>query len=378
MATVCSSRQVEDRLQEGGLGEIKTKVMGGRDYLLQIDDEELYRVLKEKKWSFLNEVFQEVQPCSESYRASERVTWIKLFGVPLHCWNHNTFKRIAQQKGKMHCDGRKRSPRIWMRGDGVVIIDFESLAGRTVDSSKEKEAERNYEDEDSQLWCMGNLSRGSFLSGEDGEERNIGEETIMGLGNNVASSVKDQTHNEMAVEHEEVQYHAKRETEAINEKIGMYARRNEEIEDYSKELPILDGRMEPMVIEDLFNMGFTNTCVSKSPMGDEFHQNEAGVDQRQMNEAKETLHVGKELGIVFKGSEEALIQEFVADLEERFWCDDDYDFRFSKAVGNAGGIGRCDGVSKFEDSKFHGLYEGRIVELQEVLWRLKFDHIGLP
>ncbi|KAE8726460.1 RING/U-box superfamily protein, putative isoform 4 [Hibiscus syriacus] len=92
--------QVVDRLQAGGLGEIKTKfVGGGRDFLLQIDDEESYRILKEQNWSFLNEVFQEVQPWSESYIASERVTRIKLVGMPLHCWNHSTFKRIAQQWG---------------------------------------------------------------------------------------------------------------------------------------------------------------------------------------------------------------------------------------------------------------------------------------
>ncbi|XP_039052000.1 polyadenylate-binding protein 2-like [Hibiscus syriacus] len=34
MVAVCSSRQVEDKLQAGGLGEIKTKFLGGRDYSL--------------------------------------------------------------------------------------------------------------------------------------------------------------------------------------------------------------------------------------------------------------------------------------------------------------------------------------------------------
>ncbi|KAE8715614.1 Glycosyl hydrolase family 10 protein / carbohydrate-binding domain-containing protein isoform 2 [Hibiscus syriacus] len=58
MATVCSSSRVEDRLRSA------------------------------------------VQPWSESYRASERVTWIKLFRVPLHCCNHGTFKRIAEQWGE--------------------------------------------------------------------------------------------------------------------------------------------------------------------------------------------------------------------------------------------------------------------------------------
>ncbi|KAE8658520.1 AP-2 complex subunit beta [Hibiscus syriacus] len=209
MATFCSLSQVEDRLQTGGLGEIKTKFLGGRDFLLQIDDEELYRILKEQNWSILYEVFQEVQPWSESFRASERATWIKLFGVPLHCWNHSTFKKIAQQWGEclamaenalqeLGCEEmtiliatsreelidevvdleagrdifrirvvefpsiisdslfRKREEK-----EGVVVVDSESSAGRSVDSSEEKNSERCSEEEDSQLCCMGNRTRGN-------------------------------------------------------------------------------------------------------------------------------------------------------------------------------------------------------------------------
>ncbi|XP_039004721.1 uncharacterized protein LOC120131927 [Hibiscus syriacus] len=100
MATVCSSTQVVDRLRVGGLGEVRIKFMGGRDFLLEFVDEELYTFMKEHNWSFLREVFLEVNPWTESYRASERVTWIKLIGVPLHCWNHNTFKRISELWGE--------------------------------------------------------------------------------------------------------------------------------------------------------------------------------------------------------------------------------------------------------------------------------------
>ncbi|XP_039052593.1 polyadenylate-binding protein 5-like [Hibiscus syriacus] len=99
MATVCNSNQVEDRLRAGGLGELKTKYLGGRDFLIEIEDPGLYSFMKEQKWSYLKEVFLEVQPWSEVYRSSERVIWIQLTGLPLYCWNHQTFKKVAETWG---------------------------------------------------------------------------------------------------------------------------------------------------------------------------------------------------------------------------------------------------------------------------------------
>ncbi|XP_039053106.1 uncharacterized protein LOC120195039 [Hibiscus syriacus] len=73
---ICDSvgNWVEERLSAGGLGDVKTKFLGGRDFLIEIVDEELYRIMKENKRSLLLEVFLEVHPWTESYRASERVT----------------------------------------------------------------------------------------------------------------------------------------------------------------------------------------------------------------------------------------------------------------------------------------------------------------
>ncbi|KAK8675404.1 hypothetical protein V6N13_033471 [Hibiscus sabdariffa] len=95
------SRRISDRLCYWGLGEIKVKKMAGRVFLLEIEDKQLYSSLKETGWSMLLEIFTEICPWSESFRTPERTVWIELNGVPPHCWNHQTFKRIAEQWGEL-------------------------------------------------------------------------------------------------------------------------------------------------------------------------------------------------------------------------------------------------------------------------------------
>ncbi|KAK8663511.1 hypothetical protein V6N13_083327 [Hibiscus sabdariffa] len=99
MATVCSSSMVEERLNKWGLGEITVKSLGGRDFLIEINDPELYKLLEDLHWSYLKEVFINVEPWSESYRLRERVTWVQVSGIPLQCWNNITFNRIAEMWG---------------------------------------------------------------------------------------------------------------------------------------------------------------------------------------------------------------------------------------------------------------------------------------
>ncbi|KAK8662432.1 hypothetical protein V6N13_092006 [Hibiscus sabdariffa] len=99
MATVCSSSMVKERLNKWGLGEITVKSLGGRDFFIEINDPELYKLLEDLHWSYLKEVFINVEPWSESYKLRERVTWVQVSGIPLQCWNNITFNRIAEMWG---------------------------------------------------------------------------------------------------------------------------------------------------------------------------------------------------------------------------------------------------------------------------------------
>ncbi|KAK8697974.1 hypothetical protein V6N13_114106 [Hibiscus sabdariffa] len=52
--------------------------MGGRRFLIKFKDHELYEFLKEQNWSYLLEVFTDVEPGLESFHLSERITWIQV------------------------------------------------------------------------------------------------------------------------------------------------------------------------------------------------------------------------------------------------------------------------------------------------------------
>ncbi|KAL4312316.1 hypothetical protein GQ457_01G010310 [Hibiscus cannabinus] len=101
MATVCSTESVKDRLHRWGLGDTMVKSLGGQKFLLQIKDEELFKILEEQKWSLLEEVFIKIEYWFESLRTDIRITWVEIRGIPLHCWNYETFKRIVEGWGRL-------------------------------------------------------------------------------------------------------------------------------------------------------------------------------------------------------------------------------------------------------------------------------------
>ncbi|KAK8682418.1 hypothetical protein V6N13_054806 [Hibiscus sabdariffa] len=101
MASPCSTKQVEDKLTKWGLGEIAVINMGGRCFLLEVKDQELFSLLEEQNWSLLKKVFAEIEKWSESFHLPERITWIQITGIPVHCWNYITFKRIAELVGTL-------------------------------------------------------------------------------------------------------------------------------------------------------------------------------------------------------------------------------------------------------------------------------------
>ncbi|KAB2092159.1 hypothetical protein ES319_A02G009900v1 [Gossypium barbadense] len=54
-----------------------------------------------REWSYLKEFFINIEPWSERLVFSERITWIEVSGVPMHCWNYETLKRIAGKWGNL-------------------------------------------------------------------------------------------------------------------------------------------------------------------------------------------------------------------------------------------------------------------------------------
>ncbi|KAK8715602.1 hypothetical protein V6N13_042932 [Hibiscus sabdariffa] len=83
--------------------------MGGKLFLLSIEDDDLYIMLEDVNWSYLMETFEEVSPWSENFKHIERTTWLEATGIPLHYWNYETFQRLSQLWGTLEVVGENLS-----------------------------------------------------------------------------------------------------------------------------------------------------------------------------------------------------------------------------------------------------------------------------
>ncbi|KAE8699443.1 Dentin sialophosphoprotein-related, putative isoform 2 [Hibiscus syriacus] len=126
-------------------------------------------------------------------------------------------------------------------------------AGRNVDCSVEKISERCSVDEESLLCCMGERFNGCILSGGEVVERNIGEDYIMGLRNNIVGMEKISSEFEDVVEHEIVLEHAVRESVFERSESCKSARDIVGIMDFF-DSSNLDGRLKAKVMKNVINI----------------------------------------------------------------------------------------------------------------------------
>ncbi|KAK8668777.1 hypothetical protein V6N13_106223 [Hibiscus sabdariffa] len=106
MTSVCSIRSIILRLHDWDIGEINVLRMGSKLFLLSFEDDELYMMPEDLNWSYLKEIFVDVRPWSESLKRPERATWLEVSGVPVHCWNHTTLKRVGELWGTFEAFGK--------------------------------------------------------------------------------------------------------------------------------------------------------------------------------------------------------------------------------------------------------------------------------
>ncbi|MBA0854778.1 hypothetical protein Goshw_004818, partial [Gossypium schwendimanii] len=97
----CNTNSLSERIARIGLGELTDKKIQGRYFLIEVPDDELLEILKQKDWAYLKEFFINIEPWSEKFKATERASWIEVSGVPLHCWKYQTFKRVVRLYGEI-------------------------------------------------------------------------------------------------------------------------------------------------------------------------------------------------------------------------------------------------------------------------------------
>ncbi|XVF16603.1 hypothetical protein REPUB_Repub10bG0046100 [Reevesia pubescens] len=83
---------------EGYIGVSVRKLLGNK---VVIDLEELEDSFAFDNWNstWLSDWFSNLQPWSMDHNSYVRTTWLKYFGVPLHLWNHGSFRNLASLWG---------------------------------------------------------------------------------------------------------------------------------------------------------------------------------------------------------------------------------------------------------------------------------------
>ncbi|KAK8604740.1 hypothetical protein V6N13_099671 [Hibiscus sabdariffa] len=160
------------------------------------------RVNKGKPHQNENEkVFSEVEPWSELIHLLERITWVQAEGIPLHCWNQITFKRIAkiwemllamEENANQSLDGEKVTLLISTNErsnlDGVLELEvgMECYVLEKGESSSDSSSEKgrrsspaNYKNPTNDV-SINAISLEITKDGEMDVHRQVGEEFISG------------------------------------------------------------------------------------------------------------------------------------------------------------------------------------------------------
>ncbi|KAH1040220.1 hypothetical protein J1N35_041963 [Gossypium stocksii] len=83
---VSQSREtsLNERITCLGLGELKVKRIQGRYFLIEVPNDKLMEILRQKEWAYLKEFFTNIESWSEKFCALESAVWIEIAGIPLH------------------------------------------------------------------------------------------------------------------------------------------------------------------------------------------------------------------------------------------------------------------------------------------------------
>ncbi|KAI3510537.1 hypothetical protein L1887_17605 [Cichorium endivia] len=94
--------KLEEKLSMSLLGSVKKwRFLGGLDILLECSSRAEAEGIVKKLDHGLREWVKELRFWSEDYVIQSRLTWIKLFGLPVDAWNGRNFHKIASTRGSV-------------------------------------------------------------------------------------------------------------------------------------------------------------------------------------------------------------------------------------------------------------------------------------
>nr|GEY16744.1 transposon TX1 [Tanacetum cinerariifolium] len=85
--------------EEQGLNKIEVKLLGGLEVMMVMKNAEMAKNVLEDKEHGLRRWFHKLRKGSTINRTGGKRTWINIMGIPISCWNEDTFKKIAAIHG---------------------------------------------------------------------------------------------------------------------------------------------------------------------------------------------------------------------------------------------------------------------------------------
>jgi hypothetical protein len=107
-ATPRMTYNIQDAFHTQGYFGVKVTPLGANLALLEGQEEGEVEALLADAKDWLDQWFKEIRPWNTKDIDSERIVWIRLFGVPVHAWNDDFFKQVTKPWG------------IFMKSDNVT------------------------------------------------------------------------------------------------------------------------------------------------------------------------------------------------------------------------------------------------------------------
>jgi hypothetical protein len=109
---------IQQKILDVGITTAKIIPMGGKTVFIQpLEDEDLWDLVKDAE-EFFNHWFVKIKEWNPKETSSDRSIWIRVYGVPVHAWRENFFKKILE------CTGE------------VIVLDDDTLNKRRFDYAR--------------------------------------------------------------------------------------------------------------------------------------------------------------------------------------------------------------------------------------------------
>ncbi|KAK8701442.1 hypothetical protein V6N13_019829 [Hibiscus sabdariffa] len=305
-------------------------------YLLTIMDEELSQMLEDVNLSYLKEIFSDVIHWAVRTSYSKRETWLEIRGLPLHCWNNVSLKKVADLWGCLRLLRKMTNIPLTIQKEKICVKSDESVIESESDLKSDSEQNRHEAVDDGRS-CSGTeveALNGMCVDKDhikflNWEKENCGDKIIEAeLMGGVSKDEKLTAFHVNGVEESNKKVctlsHDKKED--VGNSIGV--QRVKYVEKVGQENIKPDGSDNGPIWVSLNRYG------PKGQIGMGFKDKAQEFKSSWANMIDETLNSGKDFNLSDDG-------KALSDEVGRLWVDDAFMFNFSAAMGRSGWVIVC-------------------------------------